>query len=281
MKKIIVTTDFSTSADNAVNFAVQSSKLLGIKVILLHAFELKGSLYTDYMGVNKEFNQDMLIAEHKNLEKQTKAIAEKDGVQVIPFFFKGIFNDAIKQAKKEHEVSLIIMGSRGHGIAQEKLWGNKTTGLIAASDIPVMVVPPGYTWSPPKKILLTTYNFEKEPAILDFVFELNKQYKSQMQVAVFTDEDDDMATTFLEHNRQLPLYQKYLTEKYQENTLVASNVIGTEFEDSMQTYIQENKIDIMVMITYQRNFWDRLFHPSRTRMMSFHTKIPLLAIPAK
>ena len=56
MKQILVPTDFSTCANNAVDFAVQSAKILPVEITILHAFELKGNIYTDYMGVNKEFN---------------------------------------------------------------------------------------------------------------------------------------------------------------------------------------------------------------------------------
>jgi nucleotide-binding universal stress UspA family protein len=60
MKQILVPTDFSACADKAVDFAVQSAKFLSMEVTLLHAFH-PGNLYTDYMRVNKEFNQSQLM----------------------------------------------------------------------------------------------------------------------------------------------------------------------------------------------------------------------------
>jgi len=59
MKTILVPTDFSTCANNAVDFAIQSSKILPVEVTIVHAFDLVGNTYTDYMGVNKEFNQSL------------------------------------------------------------------------------------------------------------------------------------------------------------------------------------------------------------------------------
>ena len=67
MKKILVPTDFSTCADNAIDFAVQSAKILPVEILLLNAFELSGDIYTDYMGVNKEFNQSQLQAVNNKL----------------------------------------------------------------------------------------------------------------------------------------------------------------------------------------------------------------------
>jgi nucleotide-binding universal stress UspA family protein len=63
LKKIIVPTDFSACANNAIDYAVQSAKILPVEVIVLHSFDVRGDLYTDYMGVNKEFN----LYEYENM----------------------------------------------------------------------------------------------------------------------------------------------------------------------------------------------------------------------
>ena len=52
MKKILVTTDFSGCANNAVDFAVQSAKMLPAEIILLHACEV--SVFID--GENRKGN---------------------------------------------------------------------------------------------------------------------------------------------------------------------------------------------------------------------------------
>lgn len=79
MKKILVPTDFSTCANNAIDFAVQSAMYLPVEVTLLHVFEMKGNIYTDYMGVNKEFNQSLMDDVHNKLAKLKKAIEEQRG----------------------------------------------------------------------------------------------------------------------------------------------------------------------------------------------------------
>ncbi len=43
MKKILVPTDFSLCADEAINFAVQSAKILPLEITLHHAFDLQGT----------------------------------------------------------------------------------------------------------------------------------------------------------------------------------------------------------------------------------------------
>ena len=54
MKRILVPIDFSGCADIAVNFAVQTTKILPVKVAILHAFLAKKNIHQNYMGVNEE-----------------------------------------------------------------------------------------------------------------------------------------------------------------------------------------------------------------------------------
>lgn len=281
MKQILVPTDFLTCANNAVDFAVQSAKLLPAEVTLLHAFELKGNLYTDYMGVNTEFNQSLVDEIENKLAQLKSNIEETEGIIVNTYISRSSVTKAILQATEDKNGDLIVMGTLGASGIKEKLWGSKTAEVIGNSKVPVMVIPYEYEWKKPEKLLMATNHFEEEPAVLDFLFEVADLYMAQVQVAVFTDEDDDQAVTFLEHTRKTPQYEKMLKEQYNEETLTATHLFGKEFEETLQKHIDENEIDILAMVTYPRSFWDRIFLPSMTKRMSYHTNIPLLAIPAK
>lgn len=280
MKQILVPTDFSECANNAIDFAIQSSKFLPAKVTLLNSFEVNDSIYTDYMGVNREFNITLLSGTKEKLAKLKKHIEETDGVIVDTLVSTDSLQEAISKALEQNKFDLVVMGTLGASGLKEKLWGSRTSAVIGKSAIPVMVVPLEYKWQKPKKILFATNQFEKDPAILNYLFELAGLYMASTQVVVFTDEDDDKALTFLEHKNKIAGYETFLKESYKEDTLTSSHIYGEEFEDTLHDFIKENEIDILVMVTYQQHFWNRIFNPSKTKRMSYHTKIPLLAIPA-
>jgi nucleotide-binding universal stress UspA family protein len=280
MKKILVPTDFSTCAKNAIDFAVQSAKFVPMEITLLNAFELIGNIYTDYMGVNKEFNQSQLHEVQNKLANLKSSIQQTEGVIVDTDVYNGTVKESILETTKEKNIDLIIMGTAGANGLKEKLWGSKTADIIGKSQVPVMAIPLEYTWKKPVKFLLATNHFEKDPAILDFLFEMAELYKAQVHVVVFTDEEDDQAITFLEHTRNIPEYEKMLKEQYREDTIVVAHLFGNNFEEVLQEYIRKNEIDILAMVTYKRSLPDRIFHPSMTKRMAYHTKIPLLAIPA-
>lgn len=279
MKRILVPTDFSKCADKAIDFAVQSAKIVPIEIVLLHSFEVKDNMYSDYMGVNREFNVSMLNDAKEKLAQLKKNIEETDGVVVDTFISTNSLYDAITRSVKEKKIDMVVMGTLGASGIKEKLWGSRTAAIIGRSDIPVMVIPIEYEWKKPQNILLATNRFEKEPAILDYLFELAGLYMSRVQVAVFTDEGDEKAITFLNHEHKISEYEEYLTDMYNEETLTSAHLTGEDFETTLQNFIRENDIDILVMVTYQNTFWSRIFNPSKTKRMSYHTNIPLLAIP--
>lgn len=281
MKKILVPTDFSDCAANALDFAIQSAKYIPAEITLLHAFEVSGSVYTDYMGVNMEFTQSLLDDAREKLLRLKKDTEEKEGIKLDTIFVKGsVFNSVITIADEIH-ADLIVMGTSGASGLKEKIVGTKTASIIGSSNIPVIAIPKDYKWKKPSKFLLATNRFEKQPAILDFIFELADLYMAGVQAAVFTDEDDDNAVTFLEHARKISPYENQLKVLYKEDDLKVAHLYGVRFEETLQQHIRENGIDMLVMITYKKEegLWKRIFNPSVTKRMSYHTTIPLLAIP--
>lgn len=278
MKQIVVPTDFSKCADNAIDFAIQSAKILPAKVTLLHSFEINDNIYTDYMGVNREYNLSILNGVKEKLAHLKKNIEETDGIVVDTLISTSSLQDTIAKSVKEKNADLMIMGTLGAGGIKEKLWGSRTAAVIGKSDIPVMAIPIEYKWKKPQKILLATNKFEKEPAILDYLFELAGLYMAQVQVAVFTNVDNDKAALFLEHKNKIAQYEKFLKETYNESTLASVHLYGKDYQTTLQNFIRENNIDILVMVTYQRSSWEKIFNPGMTKRMSYHTHIPLLAI---
>jgi len=280
MKKILVPTDFSACAANAMDFAIQTARIIPAEITLLHSFDLPGTMYTDYLGVNKEFRQIQWNEDEQRLTAMKESIGQMYDIQVETRLIAAPLKIAIDEISKSEEYDLIIMGTLGAGGLKEKLWGSNTADVIALRSIPVLVVPHDYRWKKPEKFLLATGNFEKKPTVLDTIFELAGLYMAHVDVAVFTDEEDEPAA-LLEHGRTGPFYGEMLAKKYNEQGLHTAQLSGRNLEESLQEYIGQNDIDVLVMITYKRGFWDRLLHPSHTKRMSYHTKVPLLAVPAE
>lgn len=232
------------------------------------------------MGLNKEFTQALLNDMHHKLSEIKQSIEEAEGLAVHTKIITKTVKAAIQQATIEGDFDLVVMGTLGAAGIKEKIWGTNTGSVIGHAKVPLMVVPYDYGWKKPQKILFATNHFEKDTVILDFLFEMADIYMAQVHVVVFTDTEKDDAISMLEQTRNISPYEEFLKSKYKEITLTVTHLYGKDFEESLQKHIRENEIDVLAMVPYKKGFLDRLFHPSTTKKMSYHTTIPLLVIPS-
>jgi nucleotide-binding universal stress UspA family protein len=278
MKKILVSTDFSSCAANALDFAVQSAKVLTAQIILLHVFDITSYIYPGTVGVDFEYEKSMLDEVKDKLSALENKIEKEERIIVHTSVYEGNVTEGILQTANDWGIDFIVMGTIGSGGLKEKLIGSETATIIGKSKVPVLVIPEEYKWKKPREILLATNHFEEEPAILDFLFEFAYLFGANINAIVFTNSDDE-AIIIVEQSRRAFEYEKMLKEQYKVEAFSVKEISGSGFENTLEEYIEQNDIDLLAMVTYKKTFFNRVFHPSMSKRMSYHTKIPLLVFP--
>lgn len=140
MKRILVPTDFSKQAENALKVAAQLAKKHDCDIYLLHILEIPLHEVDPISSSNNlpEAVFFMKLA-HQKFEKLKKKKYLKDLIihEIVDFheIFKGIF-----QTCKKYDIDLIIMGSNGVSGLREMLIGSNTEKVVRTSETPVLVV---------------------------------------------------------------------------------------------------------------------------------------------
>ena len=140
MKKILVPTDFSGQAENALKVAAQLAKKHQSEIFLLHMLELPMH-QIDPMGTHSELPEAMFFMKlaHKRFAKLTaKPFLEGLVVHKVVKFHQAF--GGIIDACHEHNVDIIVMGSHGSSGFKELLIGSNTEKVVRTSDIPVLVI---------------------------------------------------------------------------------------------------------------------------------------------
>ena len=140
MKKILVPTDFSKSAEYALKIAAQIAKKNNGEIVLIHMLELPTSANVGVSG-SYEIPELMLF--------KNAAVSKIDNLMESPFLedikvskliqFEMAF-DGILSSVKAHNVDLIVMGSHGASGFQEMFIGSNTEKVVRNSDVPVLVI---------------------------------------------------------------------------------------------------------------------------------------------
>ncbi|MGC1633162.1 MAG: universal stress protein [Gelidibacter sp.] len=140
MKKILVPTDFSEQAENALKVAVQLAKKYDSEIYLLHMLELPMQDF-DVMNTPSVLPEAMFFIKLAQQRFETmlaqdylKGVKVHDIVKNYPSF-SGIIDTC-----HEHDVDLIVMGSYGATGFKEMFVGSNAEKVVRTSDIPVLVI---------------------------------------------------------------------------------------------------------------------------------------------
>ena len=140
MKKLLVPTDFSKEAENAVQVAAQLARKHDCEIILLHMLELPFNNLADTPSMSElpEAVYFMKLA-HKEFE----TLLQKDYLKGITVHEAVDFNEiatGILETCNNHDVDLIVMGSHGSEGIKELFIGSNTEKVIRTSNTPVLVI---------------------------------------------------------------------------------------------------------------------------------------------
>jgi nucleotide-binding universal stress UspA family protein len=177
MKRILVPTDFSKHAEDALKAAAQIAKKNGAEIFLLHLLELPNQM-NDAVTNGSSIPEVMLFIKKAN-EKLQK-IKEEPHLQGITITttvqFEKAF-DGILSFNKKNKIDLIVMGSHGSSGIEEILIGSNTEKVVRLSDIPVLVI----------KKNLDTFNIKNIVFASDFSTEIKKPFLKMIEFAKIFD----------------------------------------------------------------------------------------------
>ncbi|MCX7546816.1 universal stress protein [Xanthomarina sp. F1114] len=140
MKKILVPTDFSKEAENALKVAAQLAKRYEGEIYLIHLLELPLS-QIDALSQQSELPEAMFFMKLAN--KKFKDVLSRDYLQGITVHDTVDFNQTfsgISKIAKENGIDLIVMGSHGASGFKEMFIGSNTEKVVRTADVPVLVI---------------------------------------------------------------------------------------------------------------------------------------------
>ncbi|MEZ4874806.1 MAG: universal stress protein [Flavobacteriaceae bacterium] len=138
MKRILVPTDFSPQAENALKVAVQMAKKNNSEIYLLHSMEMPLHLANTNTGTLPEALYFIKLAE-KQFDDLLKKPYLKDVSLNEAIGHGELYND-ISETVKKSKIDLIVMGSHGSSGFREMFIGSNTEKVVRTSNIPVLVI---------------------------------------------------------------------------------------------------------------------------------------------
>jgi nucleotide-binding universal stress UspA family protein len=273
MNVIIVATDYSKEADNAVEYAAAAAQVVGAKVVLFHLFKLSVHTMNSRLGP-RSFEETYVISK-KKLEDKADEIALKYGIVVTADWHKDDFYLELKQSIQYYNADLVVLGMAQKSVEQDML-GNTTTSVISRLNFPVLAVPAGATFKGIKTILFAADVLRGiHVDVLNKVKEVASDFGAKdVEIFHVSDKVKEIEEKGIKASTESMFGEGVNDVKYLYKNVESNAVI-----EEIQKEVKAIDADMLIMIPNKYGFWGSLVHRSKTRIMASGSEIPLMSLP--
>ena len=280
MKKILLPTDFSDNALNAINYALQLFKgdkctfyLLNTYTPVIYSYDYQMST-AGYLGEVVDVVKQNSTEKLEKLKKQLKNKYKNENHKLVIVSSFNLLTDEIKDLIDKYNLDLIVMGTKGASGAKEILFGSNTIHVIKKSKCPVFAIPDGYFFEKPIEILFPTdYKIDYTEKQLNILKTITKLYKSRVHILNVSPGRDLNEKENANKEKLEKLLSKVKHASYRVDDQEIPNAIN-EFQKA--TYVH-----LLMMINNKHSFFENLFFKPVINQIGFHLTVPFLVIPAK
>ncbi|NER14853.1 universal stress protein [Leptobacterium flavescens] len=280
MKNVLLPTDFSNNAWNAVEYAVQLLKNENCHFFLLNAYT-PAIVHSRFFAANAA---DLSMADaarntsEKGLQTIKKKILEqypnkKHRISTLSSF--SMLTDAVKEAVVQEDIEMVVMGTKGASGIKEIFMGSNTVNVIKTiKECPVLVIPEHFSYCIPDEIAFATdFTHFYSASELKPLINLVKTFNATLRIVHIQKELKQLNDV---QKFNFNTLRKYLKEvEFYVHTITELNSVSK----SLEHFSEELHIYLLAMLNYQHSFIEKMTREPIVKRVAFHTQVPLLIIP--
>jgi nucleotide-binding universal stress UspA family protein len=254
MKQILVATDFSNSAANAMEYALGIAKKLNTEVCAIHAIHPTEGINNN--TYNAIFIEDYYNNKRRALKEWVAKFTEKDeykDIHVTSLCNVGFLKNVISQYVDENPVVLLAMGITGStGITG--IVGSNASMMVSKVKVPTLIIPLESKFSQtPTVTLATDYETRLSAEDVNALNEMVEAFDSEKLKVVYVVEKSDPKYLEAQEAKLNNLFKVGLEFNYINDTRPLNGIMD---------FIEANGTDILCLVKHHQNILYRLFTKS-------------------
>ncbi len=279
MKNILVPTDFSNDAYNALYYITQLLKDTHCTFHILNCYDEKTKVRTKKGGEEpneKELPYALRVDSKEGLEKTKHRIVLDTGHEKHSFESISKNGDLIKtvgKLVKDLQIDLVVMGNKGVSGAKDIFMGSNTTKVIHAGlACPLLTIPKEIDFKIPKNLaLVTDYKNCISAQQMAAIMEITKISGATIRVMHINEKErlDKFETS------NMNTLTKYLEEVDHSFHWMPKFSSKTE---AIQLFLEELGIDMLIMFHSEKSLMDKIFREPVIKKITFDIELPFLVI---
>jgi nucleotide-binding universal stress UspA family protein len=272
MKKILVPCDFTDTSENALNYAVEAAVFFSADLVLVHVSHYP--VVTPEIGLSSYSYQDAEKDSMDALGKiRNRIISGRNFNGRIDCFAEmGDVSESVEKFAREQGAELIVMGISGHGSKfMKNLIGSAAVDVSQEVDVPVLIIPPGYTYKKPGIVIYACQYEEQisiEPGFIK-VQDLCSALGATLQLLHVIEE---------KNTAKFPLHDNYAEHPGAAGDLKTYIIHEKHAAEAILNFLNDHTADIIAIHPKKHRFIERLFRSNVTNEIAFNSKVPVLTV---
>lgn len=276
MRKILIPTDFSENAMNAIKYAMELFKYERSEFTIMHAFA--DEVYSHDVDITRSLFEENKgkVRDHSDKELQ-KVLNEMLSISPNPrheYSFVSVFGSLIDESNDiidKENMDILIMGTKGETNDRDISFGSNTLQVIKYVKCPVLAVPSNYHDVHPRNILFPSdYQLpyqRRELKLLStlakcYVATISFLYVSKFKNLSFRQEDN----------------KSFIESSVMDNLTAFLDVEGSDHTTVINKLLEKEEFDMLVMVNSRHSYLENLLDTSTIQKIGLKIQIPFLVL---
>lgn len=280
MQRILIPTDFSENAWNAIDYAMQLFRNKNCTFYLLNTYTpvIPSSRFMAKMIDGVSIVDAVRNSSEQDLLKTVERIKTKYGNTNHSFETISSFNLLVEEVKEivdAFDINLVITGTKGASGIDEVFMGSNTVRIIKSTKkCPVLAIPQHFDFITPTEIAFATdFNRFYTASELSPLLELAEMFQATIRI-VHVQYGIKALSELQQFN--LNMLRRYLNQvEHYVHTVSELNSVS----QTLEIFSEELDIHLLAMLNYQHSYMEKMTREPIVKRTAFHTQIPLLVIP--
>ncbi|WP_417888705.1 universal stress protein [Xanthomarina gelatinilytica] len=276
MRKILIPTDFSDNAMNAIKYALELFKYHKSKFYIMHAYQ--DEIYADETVLNRNKLATVTKQVHNastkkldNVLKQIKEISPNPRHEYFALPANSVLVDEADRIVDKENIDIIVMGTRGETNDRRMTFGSNTLQVLKYVACPVLAIPENFKYTQPKHIMFpTNYMIPYKRRELKLFCDMASPFRATIDMVYIS--MSDKLSMRQEDNRE------FVKNELCKNPINFITIKQKDITKSILKYIETNNIDMLVMVNTRQSFLEDILFQNRVSRLTLELEIPFLAM---
>lgn len=272
-RRILLPTDFSKNAQNAIDYAINLYKedvceFYIVNTYYVEAFTMELSAISEI-----EESKQKSIAGLENVLKKISVIDDSRNHQFHMVSEFGSLIEIMNKIIDKRDIDIVVMGTKGDTDSRVQIYGSQTVlAMEKIRNCPVLAIPANATFREIKEIVFPTdYRTHYKSREFQYLVDIVKKTGAALRFLHVLEKDKKLDGDQLN-------YQNLLKDYFEGLDYSFHTLHDIELQSALNSFIEIKNCDLVAFINRKHNFFSWILSKPMVKNLTYHSTIPVLAL---